>query len=364
MGFFDDIGGFFSEMGSDLFSSEGLADLGQLAPALGATFAPAAFLGAGAAGAAGAGLFAAEGAGAGAAGLGAAEGAGALGFGAEAAGEAGLGSWFSGLGEAGMAGEGALGAVEGGSDLLALTAPETTSAWPGMDAITSFDETGVGAALGSEGLGAGDAGMQTFTSGGLAKEPAGLWDKLVSGATSSLTKNPLGIGMAAIGLGKNLMGGNQDSAEMEALRAQAGALGGQAGQLNAQGQQLASYLQSGTLPPGLQTSVDQAAKAYKARIIANHAKNGMSTDPRQNSALSAELAQADINAVMMTAQLGQQLLQSGTQFLNMGMQAQGLSSKIYEGLVRLDREQSKQTGVAIANFASALSGGGGFKMAA
>ena len=111
----------------------------------------------------------------------------------------------------------------------------------------------------------------------------------------------------------------------------------------------------------MQTSVDQAAKAYKARIIQNHAKNGMSTDPRQNSALGAELAQADINAVMMTAQLGQQLLQSGTQFLNMGMQAQGLSSKIYEGLVRLDREQSKETGKAIANFAASLSG---FKMAA
>ncbi len=88
----------------------------------------------------------------------------------------------------------------------------------------------------------------------------------------------------------------------------------------------------------------------------------MSTDPRQNSALSAELAQADINAVMMTAKIGQDLLASGQNYLKMGMEAQGLSSKIYEGLIRLDREQSANTGKAIANFAAALSGG--MKMAA
>ena len=340
----DEGGGFFS----DLFTGQGLKDLASSAGFAAPFFAPFAI------GAAGAGFGAA----------GAAEGAGALGFGAEAgAGEAGLGSWFSGLGEGGLVGGGE--AAGGGSDLLALTAPETSSAWPGLglEGAAGGEAAPIGLAGDYSGAIGGAEGSAILGGGETASAP-GFWDKLVSGATSSLTKNPLGIASAAFGLGKNILGGSKGSPELDALRNQAGALGGQAGQLNAQGQQLASYLQSGTLPPGLQTSVDQAAKAYKARIIQNHAKNGMSTDPRQNSALSAELAQADINAVMMTAKIGQDLLASGTQFLNMGMQAQGLSSKIYEGLIRLDREQSKATGVAIANFASALSGGGGFKMAA
>ena len=66
----------------------------------------------------------------------------------------------------------------------------------------------------------------------------------------------------------------------------------------------------------------------------------------------------------MTASLGQQLLTSGTNLLNMGNQSAGLSSRIYEGLVRLDREQSRATGQAIASFAAALSGGGGVRKAA
>ncbi len=360
MGFFDDIGDAFGSIG-DLFKPDALSGLAEMAPALAAFAAPAALGAAGAAGLGAAGAGALEGGAA----LGAAEGGTALGFGgAEAATDAGLGSWFGGLGETGMAGgEGAL--TSGGSDLLALTAPEANSAWPGlgMEGLTSGGE---GAPIGLAGdySGATGAAEGSAMMGGDAASGPGLWDKLVTGATNQVMKNPLGIGMAGLGLAKSVLGGKQDSAELAALRGQAGQLGGQAAALNAQGQQLAAYLQSGTLPPGLQASVTAAADAYKARIIQNHAKNGMPTDPTQNSALAQELAQADLNAVMMTAQLGQKLLESGTQFLNLGMQTSGLSDKIYESLVRLDREQSANTGRAIANFASALSGGGGFKMAA
>lgn len=360
MGFFD----MFDDIG-DLFSSgSGFSDAMMGAGPMFAGAGAAIGAGMGAAGALGAESAGVLGAAEGASALGAAEGGGAaLGFGAEAAsgGEAGLSSWFGGLGEAGMSGTAA---EEGISGLSALTASDTTL--PGLGGLTEA-AGGEGAPLGLAGDYSGATGAaegSAIMGGSEAASGPGLWDKLVTGATNSLTKNPLGIGMAAFGLGKNILGGSKDSPEMAALRGQAGALSGQAASLNAQGQQLASYLQSGTLPPGLAASVDQAAKAYKARIIQNHAKNGMSTDPRQNSALSQELAQADINAIMMTAQLGQQLMQSGQEFLKMGSSATGLSSKIYEGLVRLDREQSKNTGIAIANFASALSGGGGMKMAA
>lgn len=337
----ESIGSVFSDLYEDIASGKATGAFGMAAP----FFAPVGLVAAGAAGFGAAGAAgAAEGAGAlGAAG--AAEGVGgtALGFGGEAAADASLGSWFSGLGEAGLEG-GMVGgeAAPIGLDYASMGMEVPAGAGAGQDLITGASGIGGEAAAGTGGT--------------------GFWDKVVSGATNSLTKNPLGIASAAFGLGKTMLAGSPNAAEMDALRGQAGALGSQAAALNAQGQQLAAYLQSGTLPPGLQTAVDQATKAYKARVIANHAKNGMSTDPRQNSALAAELGQADTNAIMMAAQLGQQLLQSGQEFMKMGMNAQGLSSKIYEGLIKLDREQSAATGKAIANFAAALSGG--FKMAA
>lgn len=185
--------------------------------------------------------------------------------------------------------------------------------------------------------------VATGTSGPLTAAQPGFMDNLVTGATNSLTKNPLGIGLAGLGLGYNILQGQQTSPEMKALGANAAAL-------NAQGQQLMSYLQNGTLPPGLQTAVDNATHAMKARIIANHAKNGQSTNPAQNSALAQELNQVDLNAVALIAQQGQQLLTTG-------MNATNMSTQLYGMLENLNRQSSQRTGQAIANFAAALSGG-------
>lgn len=270
------------------------------------------------------------------AGAGAAEGAGsALGFagGADAAGGSGLSSWFGTLGEGAMAGADAA----GGALPFAGEAAGDSAGMIGL----------VGATPEAAGTGAADAAG----SGGIWDSITGAAGKVGGALGDQLMKNPLGIGAATLGLGMNLAKGQKDSPELSALRNQAGVL-------NAQGQQLASYLQSGTLPPGLQASVKQAADAAKARIIANHAHNGMSTDPSQNSALAQELAAADQNAIVVTAQLGQQLLTTGINEV-------GLSEKIYEQLVSLDRAQSQRTGQAIAQFAAALNGGSyGMKKAA
>lgn len=158
-------------------------------------------------------------------------------------------------------------------------------------------------------------------------------------------KNPLGAAIGAAGLGYSVLQGQQSpkfSPEMEAA----------ARKLDANGQQLMSYLQSGNLPPGLKASLDQATASAKAKIVSNFAAQGMNTDPTQNTALAAQLAQVDQQAIISTAQMGQQLMASG-------LAESGLSSDLYKTLANIDQTQTANIGKAIASFASAVSGSGG-----
>lgn len=291
----------------------------------------------------------------GALGLGAAAEGGGAALGAEALGAEGIG----GLGAAeGLGGEAALGAAEGGSGLDALLggAAFDEAALPTSATLTSGTSEGLG--LGSldsmfpgGALGGGSGGapldvLASSTGGNSAASSAStsFLDKLLQGATNQVTKNPLGIATGIGGLGLSFL--NQKPApEMGTIKNSASFLG-------MQGQQLAQYLQNGTLPPGLKAAVDQASASAKARIVSNHAANGMSTDPNQNSALAQELSSADQNAVMMTAQIGQQLLTTGINEI-------GLSTQLYEYLMKMDQANSDRIGKAIMNFASAM--GGGFK---
>lgn len=293
-------------------------------------------------------------------GAGAAEAGGAALLGGEAAlgaGEAGL--FGAGLGEVAGAGLGGAeaglfgaeagadlfgfggslgGAAEGGGDLAAL-ASGGGGGGASSGAATSF-ELGGAASEASTGLGelsktaAGEVGQ-------VAGGSTSVFDKLMSG----ISNNPLqaaGVGIAGAGLGYNMLQGSKDSAERKAL-------GGNAQALGAQGQQLMSYLQEGKLPPGLQAQVEKDSAAARARIIQNHAQNGMPTDPSQNSALAQELNNVDQQAMIKTAQIGERLLASGITEI-------GMSNDLYAKLIGLDRQQSQSTGLAISNFAAALGG--------
>lgn len=178
---------------------------------------------------------------------------------------------------------------------------------------------------------------------GGAEAGGSFWDKIVGGAKDSIMKNPIGVGLAGAGLGYNMLTGSRQSPEMKALS-------GQAGQLNQQQAQLMSYLQKGTLPPGLQQGVQNATAAMKATIISNHARNGMNTDPSQNSALAQELGNVDRYAIELIAK-------EGVALMNSGLQAAGISSNLYAMLEKIHMQQAQSTGQAIANFAAALSGG-------
>ena len=181
------------------------------------------------------------------------------------------------------------------------------------------------------------------TAGGAAPAPAAAADK---GILDSLgIKSGLGAAIGAGGLAYSVLSGQKQSQYAKDMSAQADALSGQ-------GKQLLSYLQSGNLPPGLQASLTQATSAAKAKIISNFAGQGLNTDPSKNSALAAELAAVDQQALISTAQIGQQLFTSG-------IQETGLSSDLYKTLAGIDQTQTANIGKAIANFASSLSGGGG-----
>jgi hypothetical protein len=181
--------------------------------------------------------------------------------------------------------------------------------------------------------------------------------QLGTGAVNSITKNPLGIAVAGGALAYDVLKGNPNTAAENQLQQSANTLQGQAAGLTATGTQLTSYLTNGTLPPGQQAQVTQAVAARKAQIIANAAANGQNTNPAQNSALAQDLANADMQGLAMAGQLETQLAQTGTTLINSGLHATGLSSEIYQALVKIDQTNNNQLMQAIASMAAALGGG-------
>jgi len=208
-----------------------------------------------------------------------------------------------------------------------------------------------GLTAGPAGAGA-DAAQHLVPGGalsGAAPSSGGFLDALSPGnlaksAVNQVAKNPLGTALGVGGLAYNLAQGQAKPQGTDQLKTSADALA-------AQSEQLRGYLQSGTLPPGLSSAVDQANAAAKARVISNYASRNLPTDPSKNSALAQELASIDQQSVIQTAQIGQQLLTTG-------VNEAGLADNLYQALVQIDQTQSANVGKAIANFSAALGGGG------
>jgi hypothetical protein len=125
-----------------------------------------------------------------------------------------------------------------------------------------------------------------------------------------------------------------------------GALSAEAGQLATQGNQLSSYLATGTLPPGVQQSLNSAAESAKAAIRSRYAQMGGDT-----SAMQQDLANVD----QVTATQGATI---ATQLLSEGVSETGLSEQIYSQLLNLSLQQNSALSGSIGNFATALAGGG------
>ena len=249
-------------------------------------------------------------------------------------------------------------ALPANATLDSLTLPSAANAASDASSIDSLASIGPGADAGNP-LNILPGATSGATSGGTNAAASGgsFFDKLVSGASTSLTKNPLGIAVAGGALGYDVLKGNPNSAAENQLNADAQGLQAQGAGLTANGQQLQTYLTNGTLPPGQQAAVTHAVQAAKAKIIANAAANGQNTNPTQNSALAQDLAAADMQGLSMAGTLETQLAQTGTSLINSGLHATGLSSEIYQALVKIDQTNNSQLMTAIASMAAALGGG-------
>lgn len=116
----------------------------------------------------------------------------------------------------------------------------------------------------------------------------------------------------------------------------------EAAALGNQGTQLSSYLSSGTLPPGIQTALNQAAQSAQATIRSQYAARGMTG----SSAEAQDLAGVQNRIVSQGADIAQQLLNSGVQESN-------LSSQLYSKILQANLSQDQELSSALASLAGA-----------
>ena len=124
-----------------------------------------------------------------------------------------------------------------------------------------------------------------------------------------------------------------------------GPISSTASALGTQGTQLASYLQTGTLPPGVQQGITQAADAAKAQIRSRYAAMGGGAET--SSAAVQDMANVDTVAATQGAQIAEQLL-------SQGVNESQISAQLYSELLNLTLQQDAQLGNAIGSFASAM----------
>src|SRR5437868_3406809 len=112
----------------------------------------------------------------------------------------------------------------------------------------------------------------------------------------------LSIAGPAIGLGKSLFGGDSKPSGYNQISDLAGALGGRS-------KQLMSYINSGTLPPGLSGQLKQAGDASKAATRSQYAAHGMSG----GSSELTDLGNIDTKIAGQSADIAMGLLNTGIQ---------------------------------------------------
>lgn len=120
----------------------------------------------------------------------------------------------------------------------------------------------------------------------------------------------------------------------------------EAGSLAAQGQTLQQYLQTGTLPPGLQGALDSASNSAIATIKSRYASHGMSGSSAEQDAI----AQVKESMAAQGSQMALQLLQTGVS------ESEG-AAQLYQSIMNSALTQDANLGSAIGRFATSASGG-------
>jgi hypothetical protein len=260
-----------------------------------------------------------------------------------------------GTGTFGTSGSNVIGDLTGGTSFGSVT--------PGLtgDLTGVAGSGGGGGPIGglSTGEQIGNAATLPYDVGSGGSYAAGGGD-ILSNLTGAITKNPLqaaGLALGAGGLGYSLLNANKQPQSVQDLSGLAAGDKAQAAGFIQQGQTLQNYQTQGTLPAGQQAQLDQAVQAEKARIVQNHASQGLPADPTKNSALAQELNAVDERALATKGTLEKQLFDSGQQLVNAGIQESGMAAQLYAKLQQIDASNTTAIGTAIANFAKQLSGG-------
>jgi hypothetical protein len=214
------------------------------------------------------------------------------------------------------------GSAASGSDGLIDTPPAPPGAPPASGAATS-------------GLGSVIAG--TDPAGNLLPGAANLSTGGAGGVGSLLGKNASWLLPAAV-LGYDALKSSQGLGNIPGYNN----LTSTANQLGTQGAQLASYLQSGTLPPGVQGSLNQAGAAAVATIKSRYAAMGGSG----SSAEAEDIANVQQTIAGQGAQIAQQLLTTGINESN-------LSASIYQQIMNANIQSDQQLGNALTTLAGA-----------
>lgn len=154
-----------------------------------------------------------------------------------------------------------------------------------------------------------------------------------SGIGKFIARNPGSIA-AALGLGYAAM-----QPEPEGM----GELRDLARQTAGQGQILTNYLQSGTLPPGAQESVDEGKRAAIAAVRSKYSSLGLSGSTMEMDALQAIETRAETQAFSFAAQL-----------LDAGLRSTGLSSNIYNYLINAEQTDDQAFAQALGAFTGAI----------
>jgi hypothetical protein len=306
---------------------------------------------------------------AGAVGSGIAGAAGAIGEGVGAVADS-VGSGISGIFGGGAAGaapatEGAVGGA-GNFTLGGALAPTggTTVGGAGAGALSgaSLGPGNLAAAssdvAASGGLQAADAGINNIGNivNGTASAGSSAAPAAASSAASAATTAPsftsqlgdalnspfvkaAGIGISGANLLGSVIGGQQSSTALKNLE-------NTANSQQAQGQTLQSFLQNGTLPPGVQNTINLAEKNAEATVRSRYASQGQSG----STAEAQDIANAKLEAANQGTQAAERLLQQG-------ISESDLSGKLFNQILSQQTQQNAQVGSAISNFASALGGG-------
>jgi hypothetical protein len=246
-------------------------------------------------------------------------------------------------------------------DLTGATAPltpVTTAALPalstGPSAVSSLAPSAVGvgqgAASGATSLASG-AGPATGDLASTAQAAAdfstpeasigsqgGFWSSAGDWLT---TGGHAGEALSGVGLVGNLIMGNRNPPGYSTLR-------NIAGQEVGQGQKLQTYLNTGTLPPGIQQSIDTASDAAIASIRSTNAARG----EQGSSAEAQDIAAVRAAAVTQGTQLALQLYNTGVSETQMG-------AELYQQLMQIAVQQDQGLANAFGNFVYAMAGGGG-----